>query len=40
MAYLDNGFVSKQGTGPKKYKQVIEHKFLAELDGSLQYIML
>ncbi len=32
MAYLDGVFVSKQGIGLKKYKQVMEHKFLAKLD--------
>ncbi len=40
MAYLDGAFVSKQGTGMEKYKQVMEHKFLAILNGSLQYIKL
>jgi hypothetical protein len=40
MAYLDGVFVNKQGTGHKKYKQVMEHKFLAKLDGSLQYTKL
>jgi len=40
MAYLDGVFVSKQGIGLKKYKQVMEHKFLAKLDGSLQYTKL
>jgi hypothetical protein len=34
MAYLDNAFVNKQGTGLKKYKQIMEHKFLAKLDSS------
>jgi hypothetical protein len=29
MAYLNNVFVSKQKLGLKKYKQVMEHKFLA-----------
>jgi len=40
MAYLDGIFVSKQGTGHKKYKQVMGHKFLAKLNGSLQYTKL
>ncbi len=40
MAYLDDVFMSKQGNGMEKYKQVMEHKFLAELNGSLQYIEL
>jgi hypothetical protein len=38
MAYLDNSFVSKQGIDLQKYKQVMESKFLAKLDGSPQYI--
>jgi hypothetical protein len=37
MAYLDGVFVSKQETSLKKYKQIMEHKFLVELDGSSQY---
>ncbi len=40
MAYLDDVFMNKQGTGMEKYKQVMEHKFFAELNGSLQYIEL
>jgi hypothetical protein len=40
MAYLDGVFLNKQGTSHKKYKQVMEHKFLAKLDGSLQYTKL
>lgn len=40
MAYLDDFFVNKQGTGLEKYKQVTEHKFLIKLDNSLQYIEL
>jgi len=40
MAYLDGVFMSKQGIGMEKYMQVMEHKFLIELDGSLQYIKL
>jgi hypothetical protein len=33
MAYLDSVFVNKQRNSLEKYKQVIEHKFLAKLDG-------
>jgi hypothetical protein len=40
MAYIDNVFVSKQVIGLKRYKQVMEHKFLVELNGYLQYIEL
>jgi len=40
MAYFDDAFVSKQGTSLEKEKQVIEHKFLAELNSSLQYTEL
>jgi hypothetical protein len=40
MAYLDGVFVSKQRTGHKKYKQVMEHKLSVELHGSLQYTKL
>ncbi len=40
MAYIDGAFVSKQKIGMKKYKYVMEHKFLAELNGSSQYIEL
>jgi len=40
MTYLDGVFMSKQGIGMEKYMQVMEHKFLIELDGSLQYIKL
>jgi hypothetical protein len=40
MAYLDSAFVNKQRTSLEKYKQVMEYNFLAELDGSLQYIEL
>jgi hypothetical protein len=29
MAYFNNDFVSKQGIGLEKYKQVMENKFLA-----------
>ncbi len=35
MAYLDGAFVNKQGIGLKKYKQVMENKFLVELNESL-----
>ncbi len=35
MAYFDNAFVNNQRIGMEKYKQNMEHKFLAELDGSL-----
>jgi hypothetical protein len=31
MAYLDDAFVSKKGIGLEKYKQIMEHKFLAKL---------
>jgi hypothetical protein len=34
MAYLNGAFASKQGI-KKKYMQLMEHKFLAELDGYL-----
>jgi hypothetical protein len=34
MAYLNGAFVSKQGIGLDKYKQVMECKFLVELNGS------
>ncbi len=37
MAYLDGVFVNKQGTSLKKYKQVMENKFLVELNESSQY---
>jgi hypothetical protein len=40
MAYLDGAFVNKQRTSHKKYWEVMEHKFLAELNGSLQYTEL
>jgi hypothetical protein len=40
MAYLDGVFVIKQGTGLEKYKLVMEHNFLVELDGSSQYTEL
>jgi hypothetical protein len=40
MAYFNSAFVSKQGTGLKKCKQVTEHKFLVELSGSSQYTEL
>jgi hypothetical protein len=40
MAYLDGVFVNKQEISLKKYKQIMEHKFFVELDGSLQYIKL
>ncbi len=33
MAYRDSVFVNKQRTSLEKYKQVIEHQFLAKLDG-------
>jgi len=29
MAYFDRAFVNKQRTGLERYKQVMEHKFLA-----------
>jgi hypothetical protein len=34
MAYLNNVFMSKQGTSLEMYKKVMENKFLARLDGS------
>jgi hypothetical protein len=37
MAYFDGVFVSKQRTRLEKYKQVMEHNFLVEVDGSSQY---
>jgi hypothetical protein len=40
MAYLDNAFMSKQVTSLEKYKQIMENKFLVELDDSTQYIKL
>jgi hypothetical protein len=40
MAYLDGVFVSKQGTSLKNYKQVMEHKFLVELNDLLHYTKL
>jgi hypothetical protein len=40
IAYLDNSFVSKQGIGLQKYKQIMESKCLAKLDSSPQYIEL
>jgi hypothetical protein len=40
MVYLDSAFVNKQRIGLEKYKHVMEHKFLAKLDGSLQYFEL
>jgi hypothetical protein len=35
MAYLNGVFVTKQGIGLKKYKQVMEHKLLEKLKKSL-----
>ncbi len=40
MAYFDGVFVNKQGIGLEKYKQVMEHNFFVELDGSSQYTKL
>jgi hypothetical protein len=37
IAYLDGAFVSKESIHLDKYKQIIENKFLVELDISLQY---
>jgi folylpolyglutamate synthase/dihydropteroate synthase len=37
MEYLDDVSMNKQGIGLEKYKQIMENKFLAELNGSLQY---
>jgi len=34
MAYLNGAFVSKQGNGLEKYKQIMEHTFLVELNKS------
>ncbi len=38
MAYLNSAFVRKQKIGMEKYKQVVEHKTLVELDDFSQYI--
>jgi len=35
MAYFNGAFVTKQGIGLEKYKQVMEHKLLVELNKSL-----
>jgi hypothetical protein len=35
MAYLNNVFMSKKGIRLKKYKHVMENKFLARIDNSL-----
>ncbi len=35
MAYLNGVFVNNRGTSLKKYKQVMGHKFLVELNRSL-----
>jgi len=40
VAYFNGTFVSKQGIGLEKCMQVMEHKFLVELNGSLQYTKL
>jgi hypothetical protein len=40
MAYLNGAFVSKQGIGLEKYKQVMENKFLVKLNSSPQYTKL
>ncbi len=37
MAYLDSTFVNKQAFRMDKYKQVMESKFLVELNGFLEY---
>jgi hypothetical protein len=37
MAYLNGAFVIKQSIHLEKYKQIMENKFLVELDISLQY---
>ncbi len=37
---LDGAFVLKQKIGLEKYKWVTKHKFLADLNGSLQYTKL
>jgi hypothetical protein len=37
---LDGAFVLKQKIGLEKYKWVVEHNFLVELNGSLQYTKL
>jgi hypothetical protein len=40
MAYLDSTFVNKQAFRMDKYKQVMESKFLVELNGFLEYTKL
>jgi len=40
MAYFNGAFVKRQGISLEKYKQVMEHKVLAKLNGSLQYTKL
>jgi hypothetical protein len=40
MAYLDGVFVSNWKTNLEKYKQVMEHMFLVELNRFLQYTEL
>jgi len=40
IAYFHDAFVSKQGIGLNKHKQVMEHKFLVVLNGSSQYTKL
>jgi hypothetical protein len=40
MAYIDNTFVSKQAFIVENYKQVMESKFLVEVNGFLEYTKL
>ncbi len=40
MAYFNNAFVRKQVISLEKCKQIMENKFLVELDDSPQYIEL
>jgi len=37
MTYLNGAFTSKEGSGLEKYKQVMETKFLVELDNCSQH---
>jgi hypothetical protein len=37
VVYLNGAFVSKQSIHLEKYEQIMENKFLVELDISLQY---
>ncbi len=40
VSYLHDAFVNKQIIGLEKYNQVMELKFMAKLNGSLQYTKL